>query len=199
MKLIRNIVVLFVLLAGSGLKAQSCVASFTYIDSVGYVFFINNSSPGSSGNYIWDFGDGNYSYLFSPSNQHASPGSYQVCLIAYDSMQNFCDSTCMTINAQSNSTAAGVEETAVTFGQVQISPNPAQDLVTVNYTMNQPGEICISIYDLTGRIISSSGVNYHAAGQQQQQFSASALSAGTYLVRIETKGELTNKKLIIAQ
>lgn len=199
MKLIRNIIVFFVMLACSGLKAQSCTASFTYIDSVGYVFFINNSSPGQSGSYIWSFGDGNYSYMFSPSNPYASPGVYQVCLIAYDSMQNFCDSSCMTVMALSTASAAGQNDLVSAFGNVQIAPNPAQESFDVLYNLNQPGETSVSLYDLSGRKVYQFGTTYLAAGPQRQKFSTSGIAAGTYLLRIESEGKNTNTKIVIAQ
>lgn len=199
MKLIRNIIVFFVLLTGSGLNAQSCTANFTYIDSVGYVFFINNSSPGQSGNYIWTFGDGNFSYMFSPSNPYASPGVYQVCLIAYDSMQNFCDSTCMTVYAFSTASAVGQSDMISAFGNVQIAPNPARESFEVLFNMNQPGETTVSLYDLSGRKVSSFGTMNLSAGPQRQKFSTNGITAGTYLLRIESEGKNTNTKIVIAQ
>lgn len=98
----------------------ACQASFNYIDSLGYIFFINSSTLGSGGMYIWDFGDGNYDYTFSPSHSYGASGNYLVCLVAYDSLQNFCDSTCMTIVASSTNTA-GISEDADAFGNVQLS------------------------------------------------------------------------------
>ena len=44
------------------------------------VSFINNTIDG--GSWIWDFGDGNYSYLQNPSNIYANSGEFHVSLFA---------------------------------------------------------------------------------------------------------------------
>src|SRR6185503_16498711 len=85
----------------------SCNADFTSIDSMGYAFFVNTSTLGNGGVYYWDFGDGNYSTQYNPSHIYANPGTYLVCLTAYDSMQNFCDSTCHYVNINNT---IGVQE-----------------------------------------------------------------------------------------
>lgn len=76
-----------------------CNASFTAIDTAGYMYFFGSSNaPGAQ--YIWDFGDGNFGSGQYPWHQYANPGVYNVCLTVYDSNQVFCDSTCQTIVVQ---------------------------------------------------------------------------------------------------
>jgi PKD repeat protein len=49
-------------------------------------------------NYLWDFGDGNYSTLQNPSHTYATAGLYNVCLVISDT--SGCSSTfCKQINA----------------------------------------------------------------------------------------------------
>ena len=49
--------------------------------------FINNSIGGDD--FLWDFGDGNFSNSFEPSHQYSSPGSYDVTL--YVTKNNYDD------------------------------------------------------------------------------------------------------------
>jgi len=69
------------------------VAAFSYSTNVLTVSFLNESTPGA--NYLWDFGDGNSSSLINPTHTYNAPGTYQVCLNAF----NACgaDTTCQTL------------------------------------------------------------------------------------------------------
>lgn len=84
-----------VVTSGSG-----CSASFTALDTAGYMYFLGNSNAGAGAQYIWDFGDGNFGTGQYPWHQYANPGTYTVCLTVYTANQQFCDSTCQTIVVQ---------------------------------------------------------------------------------------------------
>ncbi len=59
------------------------------------VNFINNSN---GVNYIWNFGDNNFSSLSAPSHTYNTPGNYTVSLIAIDSMKcNIADTAYLII------------------------------------------------------------------------------------------------------
>lgn len=177
---------------------QSCQASFTYIDSLAYVFFINTSSLGSNGLYAWDFGDGNYSSMFSPSHAYAQPGQYMVTLFAYDTTQNFCDSTMMLVLSQSNAQASGISEGLSAIYGVQLAPNPAAEKVTIGFNLATASDITVQLLDLSGRTVRNFGAGMLPAGFQQQELSIADLAAGTYLVRIESAGQYVHQKLVIA-
>jgi PKD repeat protein len=75
-----------------------CQADFTYYtDSIsGTVHFINLSSASANPQYRWNFGDGYFSSVQSPSHQYALAGWYRVCLYINtpDSLcySKYCDS-----------------------------------------------------------------------------------------------------------
>ncbi len=46
--------------------------------------FVNNTSNGTS--YLWDFGDGQISTTNAPTHNYSQPGTYNVTLIAYNSL-----------------------------------------------------------------------------------------------------------------
>ncbi|MFT7590076.1 MAG: gliding motility-associated-like protein, partial [Limisphaerales bacterium] len=48
------------------------------------VDFTNNSSFVSSAGYIWNFGDGTFSFFESPSHTYTSPGTYTISLVVND-------------------------------------------------------------------------------------------------------------------
>jgi PKD repeat protein len=61
--------------------AQTCAASFTSSVNVpAKTATFTNTSTGTSLNYYWNFGDGNYSSLASPTHVYANNGTYFVSL-----------------------------------------------------------------------------------------------------------------------
>lgn len=172
-----------------------CQADFTYIDSMGYVFFISNSTVGSSGTYMWDFGDGNYSTQQNPSNTYNAVGTYQVCLTTYDSMQNFCDSTCHYVTITNIS---GIKENLSSISGLTIAPNPSDENATISFQMNESGETLISVYDIAGRNVLSYGIEEFKAGKQSKQINTTGILSGTYIVQIISNGQVSNCKMIVA-
>ena len=57
------------------------ISSHTWFDDIP-ITFMNTSI--NAVEYLWSFGDGNYSNLVHPNNTYEDPGMYYVTLIAYD-------------------------------------------------------------------------------------------------------------------
>lgn len=77
--------------SGSG----NCDASFSTIDSMGYLFF----TPGtvnSSWSYIWDFGDGTNSFIPYATHMYNGSGPYVACLTVIDSSSGCTATSCDT-------------------------------------------------------------------------------------------------------
>jgi len=94
-----------------------------------YLASFNNTSQGGK-QFFWDFGDGNTSTDFSPTNLYQNPGTYTIRLIAIDSNTcNIIDSARFTITVFALPTAAFTASpqpptinTAITFTN-QSSPD----------------------------------------------------------------------------
>lgn len=173
---------------GSG----GCNADFTWIDSLGYVFFVSSSTVGNSGYYLWDFGDGNYSNTQNPSHQYVTVGQYIVCLTVLDSMQNFCDSVCYTIFVQS----VGVEDVVSLQNSFSASPIPADESIGLYFTASNTGVANISFYDASGRMAYNESV-VHSAGYVNAQISTTNMSQGIYLVKLELDGAVAWKRIAL--
>lgn len=206
MKRFRSLLLLIALVFSANVSGQtypgssnssplSCQASFQYIDSMGYVFFINTSTPGSTGSYYWSFGDNLYSTQFNPSHIYAQPGTYQVCLAAFDSLQNFCDSICQYITVNST----GYREDLAGAKAVTLAPNPVHGQFSLSYQLLQPADVLITVCDLSGRFIAVLSRQMQNAGQQTQQFNTESLNSGTYLVRIEAGGRTAYTRLVVSR
>ncbi|MEM6270363.1 MAG: PKD domain-containing protein [Bacteroidota bacterium] len=71
----------------------SPTSSFGTVVAAQTVTFTNSSTGASS--YLWDFGDGNTSTMFSPTHTYAAPGNYLACLITDNG--NCQDTSCQTV------------------------------------------------------------------------------------------------------
>lgn len=166
-------------------SSGGCSVDFTWIDSLGYVFYISSSTLGNGGYYYWDFGDGNYSSSMNPSHVYSTPGIYNVCVSVYDSMQVFCDSTCHTVTVQSQSAIAENNELQ---NSLTASPNPADEMLNLTFVSQNPGIGVITFYDATGRITSMESLNLPGSGIINHQVSTAEMAQGIYLVKIEASG-----------
>jgi hypothetical protein len=165
-------------------QPNGCVTNFTAIDSMGYVFFFGSSTLGPSGYYLWDFGDGNYSTSMNPSHVYPSPGIYTVCLIAYDSLQNFCDSTCQTLQIS----AVGIADAAALQASLLAAPNPADGNLSISFATLSSGTAVISFYDAAGRLAAEENVNASAGGYTRTEINTTTIPQGIYLVKIAVNG-----------
>jgi len=164
-------------------NSGGCTASFTSVDSLGYVFFVSSTTAGNGAMYYWDFGDGNYSSAQNPSHVYANPGMYTVCLTVYDSLQNFCDSVCYQVQASTTT----VEESFLQ-SSFEVSPNPADGALTLSFMTTGAGKATIRFYDASGRMTSEETVAVHGAGQNKTEISTNTMAQGIYLVKIGVGG-----------
>jgi len=74
----------------------ACNSSFTFYSSNLDVVF-TNESEGNITNFLWDFGDGSYSYDENPSHSYDETGYYDVCLTVLDEATNCVDNSCQIV------------------------------------------------------------------------------------------------------
>ncbi len=78
---------------------------------------------------------------------------------------------------------------------IRIFPNPATESVTVTGTLDSPGELMISVYDLNGKKIWTQTDS--ALGIFQKEINIKNYSAGIYFIRVQEKnGSILNTKFI---
>ncbi|UTW60904.1 PKD domain-containing protein [bacterium SCSIO 12741] len=86
----------------AGSSGSNCSANFSYSAS-GTTATFSNSSSNNVYN-TWYFGDGSSSMATNPTYTYSSAGTYTVCLIIQDSLQNCTDSICKSVTVTSSST-----------------------------------------------------------------------------------------------
>lgn len=68
-------------------------------------------------------------------------------------------------------------------------PNPAEDIVNVEFYAEDIGDVLIDIYDIRGSKIMQKSVSVNNLGQQNVQFSVARLVKGNYVVRLSAEGK----------
>ncbi|PEN08450.1 hypothetical protein CRI93_04880 [Longimonas halophila] len=78
-------------------------------------------------------------------------------------------------------------------------PNPARDVVTLRYTLAEPTDVELQVYDLLGRRVTTLTSQRVEAGRHEMQVPTHELAAGTYFVRMLANGTVATKRLTIVR
>ena len=91
-------------------------------------------------------------------------------------------------------TASGVENSGIS-GKLAIYPNPAKDMVTLDWSAISGEVQSVSLLNLQGQIISTEAI---AAGNQPiHTVSLKNIAAGIYFVKLQTTAGVVTKKIIV--
>ncbi len=81
-----------------------------------------------------------------------------------------------------------------------VYPNPVSDYLNIAFTLKQPENINISLFDISGRILSNQNLHNIQTGNHIERLDVSRLVDGVYYLKISMDGEQTIvEKLIITQ
>ncbi len=84
---------------------------------------------------------------------------------------------------------------------MSVSPNPFTSSLSpsISYSLPVAGEVSLKLFDVTGKLVSTLFSGFHPAGSYACHLSPTAyrLSAGIYLLKLETEGSRTTEKFII--
>ncbi len=163
------------------------VPDFTYTINTNQVLFANTSQFAQT--YMWHFGDGGTSTLHHPFYVYHTPGTWDATLIA----TNACGTDSIT---QAIAITTGIEEEDGT-GALRWYPNPASNLLYLEYTANTPGQMQVSFTDPSGRLVkvvhleTQQGVNHFP-------LDISTLTPGVWLMHCVSEEMNKTEKVIVA-
>lgn len=75
-------------------------------------------------------------------------------------------------------------------------PNPVSTILTVEYYLEQPSSVTISLYNLEGRLIKTVIKPISSSGVYSEQIDCSSLAKGTYIISIGTGYKVYSDKMI---
>jgi hypothetical protein len=83
---------------------------------------------------------------------------------------------------------------------VSIFPNPVYDILQMEFVIDHPVEISITIYDTHGRLVKLLYRDVPKSGLNRLTFNKGALSPGTYYVHVRTDHHvMLTEKIIVAK
>jgi hypothetical protein len=93
----------------------------------------------------------------------------------------------------------GIHETSLqnTQSTVTLGPNPSQKVATLSFATKKQGNIKVSLYDVTGRLVRIVMNETQPAGHYNITINNQSLSSGLYFVRLETEAGTTIKKMAL--
>lgn len=82
---------------------------------------------------------------------------------------------------------------------LHIYPNPTRDQANISFTLQHDANINVSVYDISGRKISSKNIGRCIAGENHVTLPCASLSTGVYFIRIKGGEQAQNGKLVIVK
>jgi len=79
----------------------------------------------------------------------------------------------------------------------RVYPNPAANLLTVQYEIIKKSSVIISMYDITGRLLMENKRGVQPKGVYQTEINVNNLKKGIYALRLTTGNQSTVKRLVV--
>ncbi len=83
------------------------------------------------------------------------------------------------------------------FAITSAYPNPFNASVNVTYGLPEAAVVSLNVYDITGRLAAELAGGHRPAGMHTITFNGSDLSSGIYLIRLETAGRISQRKVVL--
>lgn len=93
-------------------------------------------------------------------------------------------------------TATSSENHAALFA-LNVRPNPLSGATTISYSLPRAGNISLKLYDITGKLVTTLIAGQHQSGSYSLRVPRAGLSAGVYLLKLETGTATATTKLIV--
>jgi hypothetical protein len=80
---------------------------------------------------------------------------------------------------------------------MSVSPNPFNLTTTLRYTLQESGEVKITLFDVLGRAAKEIDLGTQESGDHATLLSAADLSSGIYFIRLQTNSRVTTTKILL--
>lgn len=109
------------------------------------------------------------------------------------------DTTQMAANIRNflNTQPTSIKENNTTVSGVNVYPNPASSELSIKFLLKENSAVVIDVLDVTGRLVANFFSETTPAGAYVKTFNTNSLANGNYIVRVKSKGSVSNHKLNI--
>lgn len=152
------------------------------------VVTFSDLSTNNPNTWNWTFGDGNSSFVQSPTHTYSSYGTYQVCLTTSNAcgQQTLCDSiTLVPVGIHSPS-----------WIDAYLAPNPANQLVTLHILAPNLEKLSLNLQDALGRKIQH-WEHRQVNGDFRQNIDTRELAEGIYFLRLSSENWNQTMRLVV--
>jgi Secretion system C-terminal sorting domain len=87
-------------------------------------------------------------------------------------------------------------EDVISLADFEVYPNPASDLLNVDYVLNKKSIVQISITNTLGQVVKTQANEIKSEGNQLEIFKINDLANGIYLLNLRTEAGLVTKKFV---
>lgn len=171
---------------------RQCSALFVpfIVPGTNQVFFLNLSSTDVQA-YKWNFGDGTTSSEATPGHTYTTPGVYEIsltietktgCTNTYKVTIDFGQQDGFIAKAE-YSIASKTKENRLKNLPVKLYPNPTAGLSTLEFDLQRPADVVVTLYTMDGRVIRSNQQSA-GAGTLQVEVDLSNQPSGLYFAKV---------------
>lgn len=83
------------------------------------------------------------------------------------------------------------------FGLESVYPNPFNSRTIIRYALVESSPVNLSLYDLSGRLVSSLASGVQTAGYHTASVNGMDMPSGVYIVRLQSNGQIAQQKLTL--
>lgn len=145
--------------------------------------------------YEWNFGDGTTSNEKDPYHNYSIVGDYSVTLKVTDnsgSEAEYSENVSVTVLTSSEDLS-----NPNVYSLAQNYPNPFNPSTLIQYSIAEPGNVTLEVYNMLGQKVAQLVNGTQNAGAHTVQFDASALSSGVYIYQLKAGNYLETRKMML--
>jgi PKD repeat protein len=158
-------------------------ASFTFTRINLQVSFVNTSV--NANNYVWDFGDGDISFLQDPVHTYQQDGNYTVILTAYDSCGSVTDTQYVSLILSENKLVSAIQADFI----------HRNDILTIHF--NASIEKCrYSLQNVSGQVLLMNEISEVISGYEET-ISLANLSTGMYFLVLRDENSVETRRFFV--
>ena len=94
---------------------------------------------------------------------------------------------------------SGVEDTPSLLTIASLAPNPANDLLRLDYSLGRESRVDVEVFDVAGRRVLSQPSVSAAAGARVESIDIRSLAAGVYFLRLKSIDGVATRKFVVVR
>ena len=94
--------------------------------------------------------------------------------------------------------STGIDESENLVKGIRVVPNPADTKMEIVFALEEPSDVTVEVYNLTGRLLQTFEAGNLSVGENRIHVAADLLPSGVYLAKLQTKQGARFFNIVIA-